>query len=218
MKRSFLFSFLAIALLFSSCKKKVSDTVSKVVKISYPDVVLKGAKFITIPVGGSFVDSGATFSDSYTLESGDLGVDTGGIALDPSTPGLYTLTYTAKNQNTFTTTVARYVAVTDYSDPAGANISGKYKRTENGAAATVTRKGRALYAINDFGAANLGNIGYFAILDTNTIDFGEQYSESIGSSFEVDVLYFHLRPADTSFKYSLFAPGYGAAPRTFKKQ
>jgi len=206
-----------VFLVLAACKKD-PDTVSKVVTISYPDITLIGSKFITIPVGGTFVDSGATFVDAYTKESGKLVADTGTglVPVDPSTPGMYTITYTAKNQNTFSSTVARYVAVTNYPDTK--SIAGKYTRTQNGASSTVTRMTRAMYAINDFGAANLGNIGYFAIIDTATMDFGEQYSETLGSVFDAQVNYLHMRPADTSFEYILFAAGYGTSVRTFKKQ
>lgn len=193
---------------------------SHIVTISYPDVTLNGAKFVTIPVGGVFVDSGASFVDAYTKEKGNLVADTGAdvVPFDASTPGLYTLTYTAKNMNTFSTVVARYVAVTDYADLPAANISGSYSRVGTTASAKVSKHSRALYDITDFGGATLGNIGYFAIIDTNTIDFGEQYSETLGAFFNVDVKYFHIRPSDTSFQYALHAPGYGTAARTFKKK
>lgn len=200
-----------------ACKKETDD-VSKVVTVSAPTININGSKFMTLSVGTPFVDSGATLIDDVTGQSSKIMADTvdGGGVVDVSTPGLYTLTYSAKNANGYGSVNARYVAVTNYPD--NANLSGKYVRQSNQVAVTVSRKSRALYAISDFGGANIPDVGYFAVLDTSHIDFGVQYSETIGAFFTAKVSYLHIRPGDTSFAYALTAPGYGTAVRVFKKQ
>lgn len=218
MKKILILAGLAV-MAISACKKE-EEFPSQIFKVSYPEITLRGAKFITIPVGGAFVDSGATFQDTYTGETGTLTADTGtdAVPVDRNTPGLYTITYTAANKNTYSSTVARYVAVTNYPDLA--DISGDYERTENGNAATVARKSRALYSLTDIGGVAGGtNPAYFAIIDTATADFGVQYTETLGAFFEANVLHFHMRPGDTSIRFALFGvPGYGTAVRTFQKQ
>jgi hypothetical protein len=201
----------------AACKKETDD-VSKVVTVSAPTININGSKFMTLNVGAPFVDSGATLIDDVTGQSSQIMADTtdGGGIVDVSTPGLYTLTYSAKNGNGYGSINARYVAVTNYPDLA--KLTGKYVRQSNSRAVTVSKMSRALYAISDFGGAGIPDVGYFAVLDTNKIDFGYQYSETIGAFFTADVSYFHLRPGDTSFAYALNAAGYGTAVRVFKKQ
>ena len=212
--KKFLLIASAALVTFAACKKKTDD-VSKVVTVSYPTININGAKFMTINVGAPFVDSGATLIDDVTGQSSTIMADTT-TSVDPSTPGLYTLTYSAKNANGYGSINARFVAVTNYPDKA--DLSGTYVRQSNKLAVEVSRKSRALYETSDFGGAGLGDVAYFAVLDTNKIDFGYQYSETIGAFFTADVSYLHLRPADTSFAYVLHAPGYGTALRVFKKK
>ncbi len=198
---------------FAACKK-TDDNVSKVVTVSHPAININGSKFMTINVGAPFVDSGATLIDDVTGQSSVIMADTTS-AVDPSTPGMYTLTYSAKNANGYGSINARYVAVTNYPD--NTNIGGRFVRQSNSLAVQVTRVSRAIYRTGDFGGAGIPDAAYFAVIDTATIDFGQQYSETIGSFFSVDVSYFHLRPGDTSYAYVLHAPGYGTALRVFKK-
>ena len=62
-------SMIAIAMLFVAvgCKKKIED-VSSVVTASYPEIVINGSQFVSMPVGGTFVDAGSTAYDSLTKE------------------------------------------------------------------------------------------------------------------------------------------------------
>jgi hypothetical protein len=201
---------------FAACKK--TNDVSKVVTVSAPTININGSKFITLNVGSPYVDSGATLIDDVTGQSSQIQADTtdGNGVVDVNTPGMYTLTYSAKNANGYGSINARYIAVTNYAD--AANLSGTYVRQSNQRAVHVTRKSRALYMIDDFGGAGIPDAGYFAVLDTAHIDFGYQYSETIGAYFTAKVSYLHVRPGDTSFAYALSAAGYGTAVRVFKKK
>ena len=216
MKKFLLIAF-AVTAAFAACKKKTDD-VSKVVTVSAPTININGSKFMTLNVGTPFVDSGATLIDDVTGQSSTIMADTadGGGVVDVTTPGLYTLTYSAKNGNGYSSTNARFIAVTNYADKA--DLSGVYVRQSNKVPVNVTRMSRALYQTDDFGGAGLGDVAYFAVIDTTMIDFGYQYSETIGAFFTADVSYLHVRPGDTSFAYVLHAPGYGTALRVFKKQ
>ncbi len=215
--KKLLFIGCAALVAIAACKKKTDD-VSKVVTVSAPTININGSKFKSITVGTPYVDSGATLIDDVTGQSSQIQADTadGGGVVDVTTPGLYTLTYSAKNANGYGSINARYVAVTNYAD--AANLTGTYVRQSNQRAVHVTRKARGLYMTDDFGGAGIPDAGYFAILDTAHMDFGYQYSETIGAFFTVDVSYLHIRPADTSYAYTLHAAGYGTALRVFKKK
>lgn len=199
-----------------SCKKEY-DKVSKEVEISYPTVTVKGAKFVTLNVGGTFVDEGATVIDDITGgQSTVMGENVSD--LNTSRPGLYSVTYSAANANGYVSTAARYVAVTNYPDDV--NLSGRYQRqaaAPNNRFVTLTRMSRALYRTSDIGGAGLGDTGYFAVLDTNKIDFGRQWSETLGTYISGSNSFLRIRPGDTSYAYALAAAGYGTAQRIFRK-
>src|SRR6478736_6403039 len=106
---------------FSSCEKEDTDNVSKVT--TYPIVTLKGDEFVSIPVGGSFSDPGV----NSTIGGATVEPVIAGDAVDPSTPGVYIITYTATNPEGFSTVTKRYVGVIA-PDAAGLDLSGNYKR------------------------------------------------------------------------------------------
>jgi hypothetical protein len=203
-----------LMVVFAACKKD-PDVVSKVVTVSAPDITLNGDKFVSVMVGAPYTDPGAVLTDDVTGAVSTIMADTPND-INTAVPGMYTLTYSALNANGYGTTAARYIAVTNYPD--NADLSGTYVRQSNGVPVTVSREARALYSVADFGGAGIpSDIAYFAVIDTNTIDFGNQYSETVGP-FTVDVDYFHMRPGDTSFAYVLHAAGYGTPLRVFVKE
>lgn len=212
MKKLFILcGILAIAM--TACKKVPSD-VSKVVKVTYPQITLKGDKYVSLHVGDSYTDPGATLFDDITNNSSDIAATS--TTLDPNTPGLYYTLYTAKNANGYVSSAARYIAVTDYDDHI--DLSGTYLRTVTGAEPNVTRVARGMYMTDDMGGAGLSDAAYFAMLDDTTIDLGLQYSESIGTEIygvNGSVIY---DGTDTIITYALRAPGYGTQQRTFIKQ
>lgn len=202
----------SLILVFAACKKE--DNVSKVVDVTYPEITLKGDKYITIDVNGSYTDEGATVFDDVTGTSSDI--EATYSSLDPSTPGLYYMQYTAKNANGYITSVARYIAVTDYAD--GVDLSGVYERSSNGVQVNLLRMSRGLYMTDDMGGANINDAGYFVVINDTTIDFGPQYSETIGTEIYAVNAALEIGPTDTAYTYALRAPGYGTGQRTFVKQ
>lgn len=203
-----------LLIVFAACKKD-PDPVSRVVDVTAPSIVVNGDKVVSVKVGGTFTDPGATLTDDVTGAVTTIYADEP-IDLDLTKAGMYTLTYSAKNANGYATTAARYIGVTNYND--GANLSGPYVRTSNNRKVNVTKEAASVYAIHDFGGAGIpADIGYFVVLDTNHIDFGNQYSETVGY-FTAKIDHFYMRTGDTSFAYALDAAGYGTAVRNFVKQ
>ena len=67
---------------------------------------------VTVEVGDAYTDAGATASDA----SGSATVTSSGT-VDTSTPGTYTITYTATDASGNTSTATRTVIVEDTIDP-----------------------------------------------------------------------------------------------------
>ena len=84
-----------------------------VVDTTDPVLVLTGSDLITIEVGTSFTDPGATATDNYDE---DITVTTTGT-VDVNTVGTYTLTYTATDSSGNTTTITLQVNVVDTIGP-----------------------------------------------------------------------------------------------------
>jgi hypothetical protein len=207
------------ALLFTaSCKKETTAGVSKVVTVSYPKITLKGDPAISIPVGGSITDPGATVFDDVNNSNSDIMASSNNI--DPNTPGLYFLIYTAKNANGFESTVVRPVAVTNVS--ASVDMTGTYARTSNGVEAHVTKVGTGLF-LND----NVGGVPppspavlpvYMVLVNDSTLLIPEQPVPNNYGTLSAKDATVSLTPGDSSYSYIVVNPGFGTSRRTFKKQ
>lgn len=112
--------FLSLGMLFMACEDEETDGVSFVT--SYPTFELEGGSIISIVSGGSFTDPGVT----ATEDGKQLEVSVSG-QVDTSTPGLYTLTYSATNSDGFDGTASRLIVVTA-EDVSGTDLSGTYQR------------------------------------------------------------------------------------------
>lgn len=203
---------ICVILIYSGCKKD-DDKVSTVVTL--PFIQLNGDKYISISVGGTVADAGATIVNDVTLNGGVSTLQAVANTLDPSTPGLYYMLYEAETKNGFHIYAARYIAVTDYTDPV--DLSGVYKRTSNGIHVNLNRKARGLYQVDDMGGAGLPDALYFTVVNDTTIDAGLQFSETIHTEIYADNSKLIMDATDTTFKYVLHSPGYGSALRTFQK-
>jgi len=154
MKKLFNIVFLlAAACWVSGCEDDTAD-VSRVVDVTAPGILLKGQELVILPTGGTFTDEGATGIDSL---SGNRQTDLRAEST-PNTaqPGLYPLTYTARDANGFTSQVVRNVFVFDNSLTEGydlvtdADLSGTYQHLAGaGRIVTVTRVLPGLYICND---------------------------------------------------------------------
>jgi hypothetical protein len=98
------------------------DTVGSSKIIYFPVVATIGSRTMYIKEGDSYTDSGAT----AILNNADITYTTDGT-VDPSTPGVYNITYTAVNAQGYSASDWRTVAVIG-NDVSGNDFSGKYAR------------------------------------------------------------------------------------------
>jgi hypothetical protein len=219
MRKIFIASVLAVFALGAGCKKKV-NSVSTLVTASYPTVTIIGTKYVSIPVGGAFTPPDATAYDSFYKEKATVVKDLG--KLDNTIPGLYTVTYSAKNTRGFVGTTNLYVAVTSVSDTL--DISGLYYRDADiSRPAVVTKLARGLFMTNNVGGvrpydATTGAMvsAVFAVPTLSTLTFGSQLTSEGTLTSNSESL--SLAVADTTLMYAISLPGFGTQVRTFKKQ
>lgn len=198
----------------NACKKIENQYPSKVVNVTYPGIELKGDEGISIHVGDTYVDPGATLTDDVTGAVSDITGDVSGV--DATTEGLYFVTYTASNANGYETTITRPVAVTDVDD--AFDISGEYFHATRGGTAYVTKIARGLFKTDNLngGRTALGSI-YMMVKSDNTLDVPMQWSNDGG--FMGDYLSDDLTLSpDTTYSYAIDAAGFGTSLRTFEKQ
>ena len=125
----------------AACKKITTDNVSEEINVSSPVIKLNGAQYVSILVGGTYTDQGATASDTMYSVVGTVSFDASGV--DASKPGLYPVVYRVKNNKGFESVTTRFVAVTNI--PAAEDISGLYRRTSNNGPMNVTKITRGIY-------------------------------------------------------------------------
>lgn len=216
--RKILIASVIVAIAIAGCKKK-SDNVSSVVTVSYPTITITGAQYVSIPVGGVFTPPAATAYDSFYKEKSTVVKDLG--TLDNATPGLYVVTYSAKNHYGFVGTASVYVAVTDVSDEL--DLSGYYFRlSDPNRVSFVTKLATGLFMTSNVGGVDTGDIAtgpivsaVFAVPSLSGLTFGTQpTSEGTLSSSLESINYV----PDTVLNYSISLPGFGTVLRTFTKQ
>lgn len=216
MRKSIIIILMAVAS-FSACKKDPA-VVSTVVTVSYPTVTLNGADFIHIPVGGTFVDQGATLIDDITGASSQVSATES--ELDVTTPGLYAVKYIAANANGFRTQATRGVLVLDYTPPVGLDpafdISGDYLRAATGVVAKLIRMDNGLYIFDHVGGSTAVPV-YMLTPDTTSIDVPLQTTYN-GLSVECTNEVLTTNPPPITFRYKVAASGFGTSTRTFVKQ
>lgn len=124
MKKTFLFSLMLgmAAIGLTSCNDD-NDELTDSVLTYYVNLELQGDDFVQVPIGTAFIDPGCT----ATMNGQDVSsriVISGLDEIDVNTAGLYTVTYSAVNDDGFSAEVSRTVAVCDPSITA--DISGTW--------------------------------------------------------------------------------------------
>lgn len=140
----------------------------KVVDFGVPVITLNGADAITVECGSSFVDPGAVATDP---EDGATPVVVDG-AVDASKPGLYVLTYTARDTGGHTTTMNRTVTIVDTAAPAihitGDNpTSVRRNASFSDPGATVTDTCDAAVMVSASGDVDTAVIGTYVVTYTS---------------------------------------------------
>jgi hypothetical protein len=232
MKRIFILSALAI-MAFAACKKKTTQ-VSTLVTVSYPKVTISSPQFFSIPVGGVLPDANAivaTAYDSFYQQPISVVVDASKVS--SLTPGLYTITVSAKNQYGYIGYSDVYVAVTDVSDTV--NISGLYFANVGAGAdslrpARVTKVARGLYQTTNLGGIDTSGQpsavvpAYFVMVNDTAISLGMQVIPNTnttaanfitGTSGSLNLV---TIPNSYTYSFSDMLGMFGTVTRTFVKQ
>lgn len=201
-----------LASLTYSCKKESKD-ISSVT--TYPEIELTGDRFMTIAAGSTYSEPGAT----ATIGGSAVALTTEG-AVDANTPGVYILTYSAKNAEGYAASKQRWVGVIK-ADATG-DYSGVYERT-NGVVVNVTKIKNGLFVTDNVGGVDpIGSPSFtydVRIFNTKDSTFvippqpsavgGEVYCSGVIHSPSTGL---------GQYKYVVIGPGYGTSVRTFNKQ
>lgn len=205
----------AIVAVSVGCKKKSPDLVSRIVTASYPVITITGQQFVSIPVGGSFTDLGATAEDTVLNEQLEAIEITNDI--DPTTPGFYTVQYKFKNSNGYTNTGTRFVLVTNIDS--NLDNSGLYLRNTNNAPMNVEKVATGLYKTDNVGGVPLPSAFaitvYFGQLDDSTLVVPVQPTTA-GDMYCVNAS-IKPTPSDTTISWAVRNASFGTAQRTFVK-
>lgn len=214
MKKNFIYMAIFATLAFASCAEEPA-AVSETVKVDYPVITLIGAGYVSIPVGGSFTDSGANAFDAFTGETKKVEPTQSGV--DNTTPGMYPIIYEASNKYGFKSQAVRWVAVTNV--PSTEDIGGNYKRT-NGCPVTITKVANGIYLCD-----NMGGVpgipeylwdNYFVQMNDSMIDYPEQPGPFGPVSSKSEKLI--KSGSDVTLKWIVVGAGFGTAVRTFNRQ
>jgi hypothetical protein len=225
MKKIILITFIA-AFIFSACKEE-SMGVSTI--ITYPTMTLKGDVALSIPVGGSYTESGCSVKEGELDLSNRITVSG---TVNSAVAGVYTITYTYKNagkiipSDSLTMTTRRYVGVIDATASA-MDISGKYKRNAGVlGVATVNKTAYAGLYINSNpgGATTTSAIGgpdtnipiYMFQPTATTVTCPAQ--ETVAGEFACTGGVYDATGASPLYKWVCVNATYGTAVRTFIKQ
>lgn len=216
MRNKYYFLILAFVIISACNKEKINNTDTKV-GISrvtfFPSLTLNGSDYVAVNMGDTYTDPGAT----ATVGGADVPVTIDGT-VDINEPGVYAITYSAKNSDGFSASARRFVVVYSTSDDAAANdLSGDYARTSNGSIATWTKIGPGVYKIFNPGGAPGTNLTVIAINPTGfTVEIPEQVSSDGSITSSGDEVYTNSNPPQ--YSWTIHNPTYGPALRTFIKQ
>jgi hypothetical protein len=197
-----------------------ADTVGSSKVVHFPLISINGDKVVAIRQGSSYTDPGATASIN-----GATATYTTSMTITGSTaPGVYTIEYTAKNAENFTSTDFRIVAVVSNAiwtnpDAIANDFSGTYLRGATGETSTWTKIAPGTYEVENPGGAASGE-GFLSIVlnsSGNTIKMPAQNSGYYGGTISTSGESYSTGPP-ASYTWVFNAPGYGTSARTFVKQ
>lgn len=218
MKKLIPILLISLIAVFPSCNKDDINNTDTEVGISrvttFPILSIKGERYMTVAKGGTFTDPGA----NAKVGSTDVPFTVSGT-VTTTTPGVYTVVYSAVNDDGFTASARRTVVVYETDVTAAANdLSGNYARSTNGSVAVWTKIAPGVYTVFNPGGAPGTNLTVVAINPTGfTIDIPSQQS-SDGSVTSSSGETYTPAPAPARYTMAILNPGYGTQARTFVKQ
>lgn len=182
----------------------------------YPVITLKGDVALSIPVGGQYTEPGftATMGDKDATKI----VKVSGT-VDPTKPGVYTITYSAVNEDGFSASVSRFIGVIS---PAAAamDISGAYKRNAGALGVATVKKVSGydgLYTNNNPGGIATPDVIVVYMFHTEpTVVSAPAQPTSAGTFACTNGVYTKASP--NKFAWVCINSGYGTAVRTFIQQ
>lgn len=196
-----------------SCEEEDTANVSEVTY--YANITVEGPAFTSIVAGEEeFEDPGATAEAGGTT----LEVEKSG-SVDSGTPGVYTLTYTAVNDDGYSSSQTRTVLVTS-ENISDVDLSGSYEGTSatfGTSTATVTKLGNGYYRC-DKALASSNNIPveFFHLGGDDIIVPGTSTSFGLVNSTAEDT---NATLTENGFQWTLFVSCCGNfGPITFTKQ
>ena len=180
--------------------------------VYFPEIATKGERLVILQQGKAYTEQGAT----AVLNNNPTTFTTTGT-VDVTKPGIYDITYEAKNEQGFSVDDFRTVVVIGTYVDAN-DLSGKYLRAATGITSTWTKTTPGVYTVENPGGAGAGaGLQVIAVNYTgNKIAIPHQISPDFGVVSSGTETYNPGPPATIS--YSFFAGGYGTAVRTFVKQ
>ena len=173
---------------------------------------MQGEVWNRITQGGTWTDPGVTAKEGEA----DIEVTVGGDVVDVNTPGAYAISYTATNNDGFSSTIYRYVGVISPSVE-GIDITGAYKRDAGAfGVSTVTKIDENLYTTDNVGGVATGGPSttvYFYHYDEGLLAVPSQ--DVMGSTFSCTDATIEV---GVSYSWIVVNSGYGPALRNFVKQ
>lgn len=200
---------LGMIMLLASCES--TDTANVSFVTTYPVIELEGDEIMVLGLGSDYTEPGAV----ATVGEEEIALETAGT-VDPDTPGVYPVNYTASNSDGYSRTATRQVVIYDPETDA-VDLSGSYIRAATGVTVTVTKIGPSTYHIND--AGGLGEIFLdvtFVHTQGDELVVPRQVAPSSGIT--VSSIPGTGTITDTGFQWQLNASStYGTALRVFTK-
>jgi hypothetical protein len=210
---------LGIAILAGASCNKGSDFnypagtvgISKI--IYFPAVSIIGDRLAIIAQGSAYTDPGV----NSTLAGATVTPTITGT-VDPTTPGVYVITYSASNPQGYSASDWRTVVVIG-NDVAASDLSGTYLRAATGVTSTWTKDSTGVYTVENPGGASVG-AGETVIAVNYTgsmISIPQQISPDFGEVSSSSETY-SATASPVTYSWIFHAAGYGTGLRTFTKQ
>jgi hypothetical protein len=202
-----------------SCNKKddfnyPAGTVGISKIVYFPAVSIIGQHLVIINQGGTFTDPGVT----ATLGSATVTPTITG-SVDPTTPGVYNLVYSAADPQGYSASDFRTVVVIG-SDVAANDFSGTYLRAATGVTSTWTKDSTGVYTVENPGGAGAGvGLTVTAVNYTgSSITIPQQPSADYGGVVSSSSETYNATASPVTYSWIFHAPNYGTSLRTFTKQ
>ena len=203
-------AYVMIAALFWACEKELdTEGLSRVT--NFAQVTLKGEPLTVLKVGDAYTELGAEANENGQ----SIDVQISGT-VNTNEPGIYAINYAATNEDGFTSTRERVIAVLPPTLPAevlNTDLSGTYERVGNKQIVNITKIADGLYQVDNFGGVAPPSSAIFPayILHVSATELviPEQPSPS-GPVTGIDAVV-----EGESVSWRVINPGFGDALRTF---